>query len=85
VPYRERISKETRQFIFRRDGYRCHLCGGIGRPYTLTADHVVPVAHGGTSLISNLKTAHRLCNSKRGARKLVQAAPTASQPAGALR
>lgn len=66
-PRRERISKETRAFVFQRDGYRCWLCGKVRRPFDLTCDHIKPSSHGGTGLISNLVTACKTCNSKRQA------------------
>ena len=34
----------VRQFVFRRDGFRCRACGRAGR---LECDHVVPVVQGG--------------------------------------
>jgi 5-methylcytosine-specific restriction protein A len=45
----------------------CHWCGG---PFTkdnpATADHIVPVARGGTHERSNLVPSCRRCNSQRG-------------------
>lgn len=63
-----------------RDGWTCHICGKPvdpslnGRdPMGPTADHLVPVAHGGGSEPSNVALAHRRCNVKRGTRgNLVQ-------------
>lgn len=50
----------------------CHLCGkpfDFSLPYThpmsLTADHLDPVANGG-SMIGPLAPAHRSCNSRKG-------------------
>jgi 5-methylcytosine-specific restriction endonuclease McrA len=49
----------------------CHICG---RPFTqradITADHIVPVARGGSNDISNLSPAHLSCNSRRGGQKV---------------
>jgi 5-methylcytosine-specific restriction enzyme A len=45
----------------------CHWCGGppaADDPFT--ADHIVPLARGGTNDRSNLIGAHRSCNSRRG-------------------
>jgi len=37
-------------------------------PMAATADHIVLVADGGTNALSNLRPAHRSCNSKRNRR-----------------
>jgi hypothetical protein len=65
--------------IYRRDGWRCHLCGGRVRrdvhylhPEAPTIDHLVPVARGGDDVPSNVMCAHRSCNSKRGTGGTVQ-------------
>ncbi|WP_200209119.1 HNH endonuclease [Micromonospora coerulea] len=44
---------------------RCWLCGRYGAN---TADHVTPLSRGGTNDLSNLKPAHKACNSGRGNR-----------------
>lgn len=58
-----------------RDGWDCWLCGGEvdrdappGSPWTPTVDHVVPKSRGGKTEPSNLRLAHRRCNSARGNR-----------------
>lgn len=51
--------------VFERDGFRCVYCGG---EQSLQADHVIPLAKGGASVLTNLKTACKLCNMKKGAR-----------------
>jgi len=59
----------------RRDGDLCHLCGApmafpVGtdprNDWSATLDHLVPVAHGGTDELQNLKLAHYSCNVRRG-------------------
>jgi len=67
----------TRRQIYERDGWICHICGEsvVDRPYRggnldPTCDHVIPVAHGGTDYPSNLRLAHNICNSLRGASRL---------------
>jgi len=42
----------------------CWRCGKAG---ATTADHVTPIAHGGTHDVDNLKPAHLRCNSAAGA------------------
>lgn len=45
----------------------CHWCGGPAMPDDpFTADHLVPLARGGTHERRNLVGAHRSCNSRRG-------------------
>lgn len=46
-------------------GGLCHLCG---EPDADTLDHVIPLIAGGTNHYSNLRPAHRACNSSKGAR-----------------
>lgn len=66
--------------LLRRDGYICHICGGMcdksdfvktdkafiaGNNYP-SIDHVVPLAKGGLHSWDNVKIAHRMCNSLKG-------------------
>lgn len=56
--------------VFERDGWRCHLCGGL----TIKAkrgsyhnkapelDHIVPLSKGGDHSYRNTACAHRVCN-----------------------
>jgi len=69
----------------------CALCGGrrgpmifegdldIRRwwllPMAATADHIVPVSEGGSNALSNLRPAHRSCNSKRNRFKSLEEQP----------
>ena len=48
-------------------GDTCHLCG---KPGATTRDHLIPYSLGGTDELTNLRPAHRRCNSKRGNRVL---------------
>lgn len=57
-----------------RDGGICHICKGIvdweASPLSNrygSIDHVIPLAKGGTHTWDNVKLAHRLCNSRKGA------------------
>ncbi len=62
-----------RQSIFERDGYLCWLCELPTDPDSDTKwerpsiDHVVPLAHGGPHTPGNVRTAHLVCNVRRGA------------------
>lgn len=67
------ISKRGRLEIYERDGRTCQLCGepvDLTLPWTdrwsATLDHIVPYSLGGSDDESNLRLAHRSCNSRRG-------------------
>lgn len=76
-PKRTRIGGKNRRRVLRsllkRDGSRCCFCG---RKIDLNAEpdskehvsfeHVIPWSEGGTNAITNLKLAHRGCNSHHG-------------------
>lgn len=56
-----------------RDGFDCSLCGEMidfSLPPTdrmsPTVDHVIPISKGGPDLLSNVRLAHRVCNSIKG-------------------
>lgn len=61
------VSKRLRYEILRRDDNTCRYCGGRAPDVTLTVDHVIPVALGGSDLPDNLVTACRDCNSGKSA------------------
>jgi hypothetical protein len=70
-----RFENVNRFDIYRRDGGRCWLCSKpisleLRSPHRMsfTLDHVVPVALGGHHVASNLRAAHFICNSLRGAK-----------------
>lgn len=62
---------ELRAAVFNRDLFTCRYCAGRGGP--LECDHIVPVAQDGPSTMSNLATACRRCNRRKGARTPEQA------------
>lgn len=53
----------TRQNIFKRDNHECQYCG---TKRDLTIDHVTPRAKGGKDTWTNLVTACKRCNAKKG-------------------
>ncbi len=61
IPYKGVIL--SRQNSFKRDGHHCQYCGS---PYDLTLDHVMPRSRNGKSSWTNLVTACKSCNSKKG-------------------
>lgn len=48
----------------------CLCCGQVGPYIEITADHIVPVLHGGSNDISNLQPLCRSCNSRKGAKTI---------------
>lgn len=60
------VSWSRRFKVFERDGFKCKACG---TPENLTIDHIEPERHGGTSVIENLQTLCKSCNSKKGTRR----------------
>lgn len=57
------VSKRTRYEVLRRDGHRCRYCGtSADEGATLTVDHVIPVALGGSDNPDNLVAACKDCN-----------------------
>ena len=60
---REAVGRRRRFAIFRRDGYRCQLCGASHDGKTkLHVDHKVPLAKGGSNEDDNLWTLCEDCN-----------------------
>src|SRR3989304_4654767 len=53
--------------VARRDRWRCGICKRKVKPADLSFDHIIPVSLGGPHVSTNLRVAHRLCNSRRGA------------------
>ena len=58
----------SRANVFLRDGQRCQYCGDRLFPSELTLDHVIPRSRGGKTGWTNIVTACRDCNSKKGDR-----------------
>ena len=69
VPYKKIVL--SRKNILRRDNHRCQYCGKTDE--SLTVDHVVPKARGGTDSWENLVCACVSCNNKKGDRTPVEA------------
>ncbi len=61
IPYKEVVL--TKHNIFKRDGQRCQYCGSTR---DLTLDHLIPRSKGGKSSWTNLVTACKKCNTKKG-------------------
>lgn len=62
----------------RRDGLKCWLCHKrFVKGDTVTIDHAIPKARGGSNHLSNLRLAHEHCNNERGC--IAEAKPTAAK------
>lgn len=60
---RKALSKRQRFEVFKRDSFTCQYCGQSAPDVILNADHVIPVAKGGTNKLTNLVTSCFDCNS----------------------
>jgi 5-methylcytosine-specific restriction endonuclease McrA len=56
----------TRFNVFLRDGWHCQYCGCQTKTSALTFDHVIPRSRGGKTTWTNIVTACRPCNTKKG-------------------
>ena len=61
IPYKGVVL--TRHNIFKRDKHSCQYCG---TKKDLTIDHIIPKSKGGRSTWTNLVTACKRCNTKKG-------------------
>jgi len=59
----------TNELLFRRDRHTCAYCGGQFSPRYLSCDHVKPRVQGGPDTWTNVVTACRPCNHKKGGRR----------------
>jgi len=50
-------------------GHNCWICGKYMIAADVTIDHVIELRNGGTSDLSNLRLAHKICNLKRSNKK----------------
>lgn len=60
------VTHRKRWQVFKRDNYRCVVCGA---EEDLTIDHIDPVSQGGRPTLDNLRTLCRSCNSRKGPRQ----------------
>lgn len=58
----------SREMLFARDRMVCAYCGGRYRVADLTAEHVMPQSRGGANRWTNLVSACRPCNHRKGNR-----------------
>jgi 5-methylcytosine-specific restriction endonuclease McrA len=60
------VPKNMRKKIHARYNGVCYLCGKYVSLKDMHADHLVPVALGGQTTISNLAPTHAVCNQRKG-------------------
>ena len=58
----------NRQNVIWRDNNRCQYCSKVFSTESLTVDHVIPKSRGGEKSWTNLVTACKKCNQKKGCR-----------------
>jgi len=71
--FKNRIPPLNNRELFRRDQHICLYCGKHTTDKKLTRDHIVPVAQGGKDSWSNVITACKKCNTRKGCRTPDQA------------
>jgi 5-methylcytosine-specific restriction endonuclease McrA len=59
----------TKHRLFVRDRHVCAYCGGDFHEGDLTVEHIVPVSRGGQHAWTNVVTACRSCNTRKGNRR----------------
>jgi 5-methylcytosine-specific restriction endonuclease McrA len=60
------LTFKLRYEIFKRDNFRCVLCGATGKEVKLEVDHIIPISEGGKTIKSNLRTLCFKCNRGKG-------------------
>lgn len=63
----------SRSAVIKRDKSQCQYCGKKLSFSTITIDHVLPKAQGGTTIFANCVVACQLCNNKKADRTPEQA------------
>jgi 5-methylcytosine-specific restriction endonuclease McrA len=59
------IPASVRDYVYRRDDYRCQSCGASVTETKLSIDHIIPLAIGGSNDLSNLQTLCLPCNQRK--------------------
>jgi hypothetical protein len=68
MEFRREVPPALRAKTFRRDDYTCQHCEQVFPQEKLNADHVIPVARGGLTVLGNLQSLCGPCNRKKGKR-----------------
>jgi len=65
---REKLTPALRYAVIRRDGSRCRCCGAsVSTGAVLHVDHIIPIAKGGLTKITNLQALCAVCNQGKAA------------------
>lgn len=72
-------SRQLREEILARDGYRCRYCGCPVTIKTVHIDHIKPWSFGGHTKERNLVASCRECNKIKGARVNIHQVPSQGQ------
>lgn len=65
------VSDNLRYDVFKRDSFRCRICGAKASDgIKLEVDHIIPIAKGGKSILSNLQTLCERCNRGKGTKSM---------------
>jgi len=68
IPYGHAHVGLTKHRLFVRDRHICAYCGGLFAESDLTVEHIIPVSRGGKQTWTNIVTACRSCNTRKGNR-----------------
>lgn len=68
IPHGREYVGLTKHRLFARDRHVCAYCGGHFIEADLTVEHIVPVSRGGQHVWTNVVTACRSCNTRKGNR-----------------
>ncbi len=68
MEYRREVSPALRKATFERDAYTCQHCVIVFPKEKLHADHVIPIARSGLTVLGNLQSLCGPCNLKKGKR-----------------
>ncbi len=60
------------QDVAERDHHICYLCGKEVSVHDATFEHVIPLSDGGVHTPENVRLAHGVCNSRKGAKLLAE-------------
>jgi 5-methylcytosine-specific restriction endonuclease McrA len=69
IPYGHAHVGLTKHRLFARDRQVCAYCGGHFAELDLTVEHILPVSRGGRHEWTNVVTACRSCNTRKGSRR----------------
>ena len=70
----------SRENVYRRDEFTCQYCDKVHAARELTLDHVFPVSKGGEKSWTNIVTACKSCNQKKGDKTPQQAGMPLKSP-----